>query len=488
MIKKILPLTFLFVLIPLLADGKSLYVNNSGSPACSDSTTYANNSESNPWCTIGRAAWGSTSRTNPNSSQAAQAGDTIYVTAGTYTTNQPTGDRKSAAYNPVNTGTNGAPIVFEAAGTVYLRQTGGRGPVIGACSQPDCASGYPSNYITWRGFTIDEQYAEYTPDTANAVLWSTTGSTIENCTFLGVGQPTFPGGSYNHSAIRIENATNALIRNNRITNYKSHGAGEWNGNGAGIMVYYGSGLVIENNEIDTCGSGLYIKGGDHTNTTIRKNLIYGNGTGILFQYSGASGINKIYQNIIYSTGMPPGSWGIYVREKANNVLIVNNTVVGCTGGGIGYGNYNPQPSGVIHKNNIVFQTSGSSWNGFGITSLTPVATDRNLYFPTNRFTVMNDYASLTSWRSALGGCPGSDNECNSLVSDPLFVNISQNNYRLQSGSPALTLGRTITEIHGSSGQTIPVGAYITGEDIIGRTAGSSPPGPPPAPPIGFSIQ
>lgn len=488
MIKKILPLTVLFILIPLLADSKSLYVNNSGSPACSDATTYTDNSASSPWCTIGRAAWGSTSRTNPNSSQAAQAGDTVYVTAGIYTTNQPTGDRKSPVYNPVNTGTNGSPIIFEAVGTVYLRQTGGRGPVIGACSQPDCASGYPSNYITWRGFTIDEQYAEYTPDTANAVLWSTTGSTIENCTFLGVGQPTFPGGSYNHSAIRIENTSNALIKNNRITNYKSHGGSEWHMNGAGIMVYYGSGLVIENNEINNCGSGIFVKGGDHTNTTIRKNLVFGNSYGIVFQYSAATGINKIYQNIVYATAAPPESYGIWIREKANNVLVVNNTIVGCITGGIGYGNYNPQPSGAIHKNNIVYQTSGYSWNGYGITSLTPLAADRNLYFSINRFTVVNDHASLTSWRSALGGCPGSDNECNSLVSDPIFVNISQNNYRLQSGSPALTLGRTITEIHGSSGQTIPVGAYITENEIIGRVSGNPPDTTPPAAPSGFSVQ
>ena len=49
------------------ANAEILYVNNSGSPACSDSTSYRENSPSMPWCTLLRAVRGN-SDGNRNSS------------------------------------------------------------------------------------------------------------------------------------------------------------------------------------------------------------------------------------------------------------------------------------------------------------------------------------------------------------------------------------------------------------------------------------
>ena len=63
------------------ATGRTLYVN---SATGNDATTYANNSASTPWRTIGRAAWGSTNYASPNAAQAAQAGDTVLIEAGIY--------------------------------------------------------------------------------------------------------------------------------------------------------------------------------------------------------------------------------------------------------------------------------------------------------------------------------------------------------------------------------------------------------------------
>ena len=51
---------------------KDLYVDASTGD---DSVSYAQNDASNPWATLGRAVWGNANRSNPNSSQAAQAGD-----------------------------------------------------------------------------------------------------------------------------------------------------------------------------------------------------------------------------------------------------------------------------------------------------------------------------------------------------------------------------------------------------------------------------
>ena len=46
MLKRLVVLVVL--VLPVQAWAKSLYVNNSGSPACSDATTYANNSAALP--------------------------------------------------------------------------------------------------------------------------------------------------------------------------------------------------------------------------------------------------------------------------------------------------------------------------------------------------------------------------------------------------------------------------------------------------------
>src|SRR5687768_6290897 len=73
----------LAVVLPSVAYAKTLYVD---AAAGDDSVSYANNSAATPWSTIGRAAWGSTARSSPNASEAAQAGDVVIISAGTYTT------------------------------------------------------------------------------------------------------------------------------------------------------------------------------------------------------------------------------------------------------------------------------------------------------------------------------------------------------------------------------------------------------------------
>ncbi|MCU0736716.1 MAG: hypothetical protein MUF20_14595, partial [Methylotetracoccus sp.] len=141
---------FSMILTASFADAKVLYVDrNSGN----DATTYEANSATSPWRTIGRAAWGSTTRSSPNASQAARAGDTVIIRAGTYST-AGSGLRYDPAYNPANSGTAAQPIVFQAEGTVTLTLSSSRGPVIGSNER---------NYITWKGFTINEANAPSTP-------------------------------------------------------------------------------------------------------------------------------------------------------------------------------------------------------------------------------------------------------------------------------------------------------------------------------------
>ena len=150
----------LFLLIfSLPVAAKSLYVNNSGSPACSDATAYADNTASAPWCSLLRATWGNTTRTDPSTpSEAARAGDTVYVTAGTYRT--ASYFSVTPVYQPANSGAPGSPIVFQATGTVTLTTThapavepwGTGSPIIGSELK---------DYIVWDGFTINQHDVNY---------------------------------------------------------------------------------------------------------------------------------------------------------------------------------------------------------------------------------------------------------------------------------------------------------------------------------------
>ena len=231
----------LMCIFPLSVEAKTLYVDGTTG---NDTITYNSNSSSTPWRTIGRAAWGSTNRNAPNTTEAAQAGDTVIVASGTYST-VGTDDRFGVAYLPANSGTSGNPITFQAQGTVVLTLSSSRGPVIGANAR---------NYITWKGFTINEANAPTHADTGSVVFLSSTGSSAENLILNGNGDP---GYGDNHPGIRIEHSVNIALRNNIIQNYRTSVVNQVNG--AGIQVYNSKGLTIEHNEIYNCGSGIFLK-------------------------------------------------------------------------------------------------------------------------------------------------------------------------------------------------------------------------------------
>ncbi len=83
--KKILLISFFLLLgffgFTQSSFAKELYVNGATG---SDVTTYASNDAAHPWATLGRALWGNANKSTPNSGQAAQAGDIVLVSAGTY--------------------------------------------------------------------------------------------------------------------------------------------------------------------------------------------------------------------------------------------------------------------------------------------------------------------------------------------------------------------------------------------------------------------
>jgi parallel beta-helix repeat protein len=457
--KKILILIFC-IAFPAVLQGKTLYVDVDDA-GCSDDTTYANNDADNPWCTIGRAAWGNASRSTPSTTQAAQAGDVVLISAGIYWTDGPTvSDRFGVALNPANSGTSGNPITFRGVGEVYVRMNYGfRSGMIGSAGR---------DYIVWDNFYIDDYYGGSLSDTG-PVIFTGGASYCQLINSTVVGHPgsyyheyaTFTG---NYNGIRLEPAHHTTIKNNEIYNVTG------TQNEAGIMLYSSTYSIIENNHIHDCGTGIYVKGETTVNqeyNTIRYNLVEDcTASGISHGYFNRYG--ETYQNIVSGCGS-----GIVIRtlddgDQILNSYIVNNTLFD-----------NDQHflvmvdagTNTTVANNITSGGTNVYWSWGGTDQSDNTYDRNNLYGQSGIFAYMaSGNYTLSQWQAAFGY------DANSVTTDPSFTDAANGDFTLQAGSPALTLGRTITAIHGTSGETIPAGAYITGTETIGieSTVSSTP--------------
>lgn len=466
----------LLVCLPTMGHAATLYVNNSGSPTCSDATAKASNSAGTPWCTIYRAAKGVAPGGSPSASEAASAGDTVLVTAGTYSI-AGTGLKYEPAYNPVNSGTAGNLVTFQGVGTVTLTLSSSTGAVIGA---------YQKNYITWKNFTINEANAPSQADTGSVVLWESTGSTVENLSLNGNGDP---GYGDNHPGVRIENSVSITVKNNIIRNYLTSVVNRVNG--AGVQVYNSKGLTIEHNEIYDCGSGVFLKAigfigstptpGEYSDMqdVVRYNLIHDTAYGLVHHrhWHTASTVYVLwYQNIIRDVTMGGITlWG-FVGDGPSNGRFVNNTVDGAV-----YGVYLKAEAltdtwnNLLQNNLITASTTYAILNdGTGGTSsyeLDRATFERNWYWTFGTFENSGSDHTFATFQSAFTG-----QEANGTSgTDPSYVNQSGNNFHLSGGSAVLTAGRVVHSIGGSDGATIPVGAYITGSETIGVESGSTTP-------------
>lgn len=450
-----------------MAGAKILYVDQS---VGNDATSYEGNSATSPWATIGRAAWGSTTRNSPNGSQAARAGDTVIVRAGTYST-AGTDIRYDPAYNPVNSGSATQPITFQAEGIVTLTLSSSRGPVIGANDR---------DYIVWKGFTIDEANARSRPDTGPVVLWATVGSAIEDCTIDGNGDP---GYGDNHPGIRAEGSSQLRIRNNTIRNFRTsvvNGA-----NGAAIQFYTTGGVLIENNDLSDSGSGVFIKAPvEQTGFyDIRNNLIRNTGKGIAIHRSPnpASAPVRVYQNIITNSVHGIVIWMFDAATGPRHAQIVNNTIYG---GQVGFFVNGEMVPGASHLfwNNIVANSAeyAINWNApIAAMSSDRLDAEHNLYSGFGRFAIVWDATyALSSWKGSFGQDTAAPE---STSADPLFASASSGDFRLLAASPARGRGVDIFDLNGngSTTDTIPAGAYVRGDEIIGRNTGPAVPLPNP---------
>lgn len=427
------------LLIAVPASAKTLYVN---AATGNDAVTYTQNSEATPWRSLGRAVWGSTNREARNGAEAATAGDLVLVTGDQSTAG--TGRRNDVAYLSENSGTASQPIVIRAVGRVQLSLSSSAGPVAGC---------YLRNYVTWDGFTVNERTAPSVPDTSSVVVWDSTGCEIRNFDIdaNGVGH----GAADNHPGLRIEAARDVRIFGTRIRNVRTN---QGNAHNAACIQTYGAGaLVIENNDLSDCGSGVFIKGGGpvifpDTGVIIRNNRIHHIvGGSAVTLHAGAIGTAahpiRIEHNLIEASPVPAiRIWG-FGEDPLNtpmHVEAVHNTIVGTTSCLFVDGAVPRGDAGHVFEHNICVPTDlPVEWDSPTRQSQAAIRVDRT-FSPAKTWATVTSGArySLGQWRSASG------QDANSAQGDPRFV--SATDLRLQAGSPAQGFG-----------------AYVTGTEVIG---------------------
>jgi parallel beta-helix repeat protein len=242
-----------------------------------------------------------------------------------------------------------------------------------------------------------------------------------------------------------------------VLNCTIHGGGAPSGpgndvhyNGYGIYIAGPNNLVDGNNIYDNSNAGIHIYNGAGDapdNNIIRNNrihdIVHAGNTAQVWGILVIGSNNQIYNNVISGINVgdvATGNAGIAVTRSGN--MIYNNTVANNTNTGIYL------DSGAVStdvRNNIVYASTGSN--------------------------LVNQGSATVQSNNLIGV-------------DPRFVNGSANNFQLQSGSPAIDAGVSVSAVTVDlagvarpQGRAPDIGAY---EYRAGQTA-SAPPVVPSAP-------
>lgn len=455
--------------------GATLWVHGVFGDDSRSKATVAASGGSLPWATIGRAAWGSTNRSSPNAAEAADAGDTVSIAAGTYTYTGTVDDQKVPVYNPANAGTSDVNrLVFRADGDVRLVAVSANSPVAGVNGR---------DYVSWTasaggrwlvtcdgrgGITVDTKTGDVVntrPDTGPCVAWSSTGTVFERWDIDGGPQLDYTD---NWDGIRAEESPNTTIRNCTIYSFRNL---DNTGNGTCIKFYGCPDSIAEHNTLSDAGSGFALKDS--------AGVVFNTNQGIRIRYNKVTcdrsvaysmtseGRNYIYQNLFLG-----GQIGMFVTGGGfTNDWIYNNTFAGFRDGGFGCAFYFASASGsggrfwgnIFYDCDIVI-----ALNGFTMPADTIVDFEHNVYFSyTNFYNGSDGNRTLASFNAAY-----TDQNAASPVSvnsDPLFVNAGAGDYRVQAGSPAENLSVDIDDLDGdaSTVDTITAGCFVTGSETMG---------------------
>lgn len=255
--------------------------------------------------------------------------------------------------------------------------------------------------------------------------------------------------------VRLDSGSdNAQIINNTIYGARDYGiAGEAGGIAPSAYATKESitDLLIEGNTIYDCESYAIAEYGTNAtvqviNTTGRYNTIYDCKYGILMMgLTDALSGGEYYHNIIRDGN----NSGIVVYRTGSDTAFYNNIIHNFTNG-IELWNHADQ---YIFKNNII--ANSTKYNVYYRAGFSDGNTfDYNLYAHNNN--------SMFYWNDSdhsLAGFQGNfSQDNNSLISEPLFVDISSRDFHLQSNSPAIDAGINVNLTEDYNGTFVPQGS------------------------------
>ncbi len=400
------------------------YYVDQGHPNASDNNP---GTEARPWRSLYRAAQASL-----------QPGDTVYVKAGTYDASQ--GGNWAGAAIKVPSGAPGKPVTFKSLPAhAAVLDSRGASPAIGVNR---------GGHVVIDGFVIPN------PGARGISIFGEPGMPVRDVVIQNnIIYGTYTAGFDNTEGIRLENAEQILVRNNKIYN-SSNDNRTWNA--AAVKTYKTKHVTIEHNEMFDVVSGVMEKEAS-SYMTIRNNRIYDCRYGFVLsnQNGGVTEAVKFHNNIVQcNSGFETVS---QASAEMRDVHVYNNTFAG----------YTSQGANAISNADFYTQTGDT-----GQVKLM----DYNLYSRNPKMVIGlwsldRTYNSLAAWQAA-----GHRLDANSLLADPKFVNAAAGDFRLAAGSPALMAGRD------SSGKAVNIGAYALGNEVIGLLPAAGKEDAPPSPP------
>ncbi|CAD7780195.1 MAG: Right handed beta helix region [Candidatus Methanoperedenaceae archaeon GB50] len=292
-----------------------------------------------------------------------------------------------------------------------------------------------SSYITIQNCELIYGWTKKTdPSYTNMIEFRYTHfSTVRNCIIHGNKFVSADGGS-NRAAIILHWCNDILIENNlfydNIISYRNKSSG------GGV---YGHRNIFRKNIVRDCNKGVYMRG-----------------------YEPLSHDNRIEQNIFINNSKS------ILLDLGNSRLIIANNVFYADPG------FNPEgdpTSGITYAYEAEYNPDHQIFNNIIVNLESPISDHTTDWPPPNLYCDYNCYANFVGFdkrwefitfeefKNRTGG-----NEHCLVNQDPLFVNPEAHDFHLRENSPCRNTGK----------DGVNMGAYITGNEIIGPILNQGP--------------